>query len=111
MASGAEQRDHPRMGEGVTEGYVHVLACVECPRVSSVTARGWKAYRSDEPETGESPALAFYCPECATASLAGGAVGSRASSPTLSKRHRSRGASVHECPLTLVSTTNRASTR
>ena len=28
---------------------VHVLACAECPRVSSVTARGWKGYRTDEP--------------------------------------------------------------
>jgi len=52
------------MGEGVTEGYVHVLACAECPRVSSVSARGWKAYRSDDPETNEPPTLTFYCPEC-----------------------------------------------
>ena len=53
------------MGEWVTEDDVHVLACVACPRVSSVSARGWKAYRSDEPETGEPPKLAFYCPACA----------------------------------------------
>ena len=44
---------------------VHVLACSECPRVSSVTARGWKAYRVDEPEYVEPPRLAFYCPACA----------------------------------------------
>jgi hypothetical protein len=44
---------------------VHVLACVECPRVSSITARGWKAYRTDEPGEDEPPGLAFYCPECA----------------------------------------------
>jgi hypothetical protein len=44
---------------------VHVLACVECPRVSSVTARGWKGYRSDDPDTEEPPRLSFYCPECA----------------------------------------------
>lgn len=49
---------------GIT-GDVHVLACVKCPRVSSVSARGWKAYRSDDPETGEQPTLAFYCPACA----------------------------------------------
>lgn len=49
---------------GIT-GNVHVLACVECPRVSSVSARGWKAYRSDDPETGEPSTLAFYCPKCA----------------------------------------------
>jgi hypothetical protein len=46
-------------------GEVHVLACAECPRVSGVTARGWKAYRTDDIETIELPALAFYCPECA----------------------------------------------
>lgn len=44
---------------------VHVLACAECPRVSSITARGWKAYRADDPEYDEPPRLAFYCPECA----------------------------------------------
>lgn len=44
---------------------VHVLACAECPRVSSINARGWKAYRMDDPESGEPPALAFYCPACA----------------------------------------------
>ena len=44
---------------------VHVLACAECPRVSTVTARGWKGYRSDDPDTNEPPRLSFYCPECA----------------------------------------------
>ena len=44
---------------------VHVLACAECPRVSSVSARGWKAFRTDDPELDELPQLSFYCPECA----------------------------------------------
>ena len=44
---------------------VHVLACAECPQVSSATARGWRAYRVDDPELDEPPALAFYCPACA----------------------------------------------
>jgi hypothetical protein len=44
---------------------VHVLACAECPRVSSITARGWKACRTDDPLANEPPALAFYCPDCA----------------------------------------------
>ena len=44
---------------------VHVLACAECPRVSSVSARGWKAFRTDDPEANELPQLSFYCPECA----------------------------------------------
>ena len=44
---------------------VHVLACVECPRVSSISARGWKAYRIEDPERNEPPWLAFFCPDCA----------------------------------------------
>ena len=51
--------DHQPAGE------THLLACVECPRVSSVSARGWKAYRTDDTETDEAPKLAFYCPDCA----------------------------------------------
>ena len=47
-----------------TTGDVHPLACVECPRVSSFSARGWRAHRTDDPETDEEPRLAFYCPEC-----------------------------------------------
>ena len=39
-----------------------MLACAEYPRMSSVTARGWKGYRTDEPETDEPPQLAFCCP-------------------------------------------------
>ena len=44
---------------------VHVFACVECPRVSSAFASGWKAYRIDDPELDEPPQLGFYCPTCA----------------------------------------------
>lgn len=51
---------------------VHVLACVECPRVSSVTAKGWRAYRTDDPELEEPPKLSFYCPECARREFDGG---------------------------------------
>ena len=50
---------------------IHILACVECPRISTVTARGWKAYRADDPELDEPPQLAFYCPECARAEFGG----------------------------------------
>ena len=53
------------MGDAEQTVDVHVLACVECPRVSSASARGWKAYRTDEDEFDEAPKLAFYCPECA----------------------------------------------
>ena len=44
---------------------MHVLACIECPRVSSAGARGWRAYRTDDPEFDEPPKLSFYCPDCA----------------------------------------------
>ena len=38
-----------------TTSDVHVLACAECPRVSTITARGWKAYWThDEDETSTS---------------------------------------------------------
>jgi hypothetical protein len=53
------------MGDGPIGTDVHVLACVECPRVSSAHATGRRAYRVDDPELDESPALAFYCPDCA----------------------------------------------
>ena len=53
------------MGEERTEADVHLLACIECPRLSSASARGWKAYRSDDPENEEPAKLAFYCPQCA----------------------------------------------
>ena len=43
---------------------IHVLACAACPRVSSAEARGWKAYRVDDPYEEHVPVLAFYCPDC-----------------------------------------------
>ena len=44
-----------------------VLQCVECGAISDTRARGWAGYRCDDPETDEPPALAFYCPACASA--------------------------------------------
>jgi len=44
---------------------VHVLACAECPRVSTITARGWKAYWSHDEDEDELPQLTFICPACA----------------------------------------------
>jgi len=46
-------------------GDVRVFGCVECPRVSSVSARGWKAYLNEDPDEVEEPEVAFYCPSCA----------------------------------------------
>ncbi len=44
---------------------VNVLACVERPRLSAAGAKGWKAYRVDDPLDEETLALAFYWPDCA----------------------------------------------
>ena len=46
-----------------TEEFVHVLACAACPRVSSATARGWKAYLVED-EDERVPTVAFSCPAC-----------------------------------------------
>ena len=50
---------------------VHVLACAECARVRTVTARGWTAHRIEDPELDEPPALAFLCPVCTRRELRG----------------------------------------
>jgi hypothetical protein len=42
-----------------------MVVCRECGRSSGTTWRGWRAYRTDDPETNEPPALAFYCRACA----------------------------------------------
>ena len=46
-------------------GDVRVCGCAECPRVSSVSARGWRAYRVADPDEGGQPELLFVCPDCA----------------------------------------------
>jgi hypothetical protein len=42
-----------------------VLECIECGTVAVATAVGWRAYRIDNPDEGDPPELAFYCPVCA----------------------------------------------
>ena len=42
-----------------------MFGCAECPRLSSVSARGWKAYRVADPDEGGQPELLFICPDCA----------------------------------------------
>jgi hypothetical protein len=49
-----------------------VVACVECRRISDPEWSGWRAYRVDDPELDEPPALAFYCPACAEAEFGRG---------------------------------------
>lgn len=53
----ASGRDHRRNDESIH--------CIECGISSGLYWYGWRAIRSDDPELGETPALAFYCPACA----------------------------------------------
>jgi hypothetical protein len=48
-----------------------VLVCVECSAFSIEHAWGWRAYRMDDPEHGDLPELAFYCPVCAEREFGG----------------------------------------
>jgi hypothetical protein len=48
-----------------TSGDVRIFGCAACPRVSSVTARGWKAYRTYDADGSEQPELLYHCPDCA----------------------------------------------
>ena len=48
-----------------------LLVCVECDAVSNERAWGWRAYRMDDPEQGNFPALALYCPTCAEREFGG----------------------------------------
>ena len=59
------------MASGKPEGEVQTLArtvhCAQCGCLSGLRWAGWRAYRTDDPEYDEPPALAFYCPGCAEA--------------------------------------------
>jgi hypothetical protein len=46
--------------------------CIECGCLSGLAWAGWRAYRVDDPEYDEPPALAFYCPGCAAAEFGHG---------------------------------------
>ena len=45
------------------------LSCEECGARAALFAAGWRAEGSSETDTDELPALAFYCPGCATSVL------------------------------------------
>jgi hypothetical protein len=47
------------------ERVIYSVSCQECESSSGLRWQGWRAYRADDPETGEPPTLAFYCPTCA----------------------------------------------
>jgi hypothetical protein len=57
MAEPAEQRE-PQASE------IHLLRCAQCRSVSGLYARGWRGYRTDDPDLDERPSLAFFCPAC-----------------------------------------------
>jgi hypothetical protein len=59
MAEPAEQRQ-PEAAQ------VNLLRCVQCRSLSGLYAAGWRGYRTDDPELGEPPTLAFFCPACST---------------------------------------------
>jgi hypothetical protein len=40
------------------------IHCAECKCSSGLYWHGWRGYRTDDPELGEPPAVAFYCPTC-----------------------------------------------
>ena len=50
---------------GKSKRAVSLVHCQECGCASSLRWWGWRAYRTDDPELSEPPALAFYCPACA----------------------------------------------
>jgi hypothetical protein len=54
----ATGRDH----QGQRAASVH---CAECKCSSGLYWQGWRAYRVDDPETVEPPAVAFFCQACA----------------------------------------------
>ena len=47
------------------ERTVNTVECRECGISSGAFWIRWRAYRTDDPELREPPALAFYCPACA----------------------------------------------
>jgi hypothetical protein len=48
-----------------------IVACAQCRCLSGLRWAGWRAYRVDDPELDEPPALAFYCPSCAEREFGG----------------------------------------
>lgn len=43
-----------------------MLVCAECGRAGEGEASGWRAYREDLPDEDDPPAVAIFCPTCAT---------------------------------------------
>jgi hypothetical protein len=41
------------------------VRCQECRAVADESAKGWRAYRREDPVEDDEPILLFYCPACA----------------------------------------------
>lgn len=54
---------------------VRLVECAECGELSDAHRSGWRAYRSDDPELDEPPALAFSCQRCAERTFGAAASG------------------------------------
>jgi hypothetical protein len=56
------------MCDGVPGGTVAaMLYCVACGCCSGELGKGWAAFRCDDPEKGQGPEIAIWCPVCAAA--------------------------------------------
>jgi len=42
-----------------------MLYCVECGCCSGELGKGWVAFRCDDPDDGDGPEIAMWCPVCA----------------------------------------------
>ena len=51
----------------------NLATCVQCRTLSGPHWASWRAYRVDDPELNEPPALALYCPACAEREFGSGA--------------------------------------
>jgi hypothetical protein len=47
----------------------NTINCAECGRSSDSLWIGWGAYRVEDPEAGEPPELALFCPFCISREL------------------------------------------
>jgi hypothetical protein len=63
----SEWREKSESEETRVRQQAGVVDCVECGRRSDAGWVGWRAYRVDDPELDEPPALGFYCATCAEA--------------------------------------------
>jgi len=49
---------------GTHDTAVERAVCEECGCTSDEHWTAWRAYRVDDPETGDAPEIGLFCPEC-----------------------------------------------